>query len=348
VNRYFFENIQSYQSQKFIIPDANRLMQSTKTYLQGSLLPWTWNNGGYRQVFAKCQSLIDNTIGVRPLILSLLIVLAFLIFLILIRQTGKEFTNVKEDNRNILLFIFLLLGAYVPYFFVSDGNSNWRTQLLGQPFVIILLVFILRTSLNGYQVFKYIAIPFFTVYLFSWSYFGVTSLQTDNLYFAKYWADHSIFFNSLVDSVPSFSDDAIILVVNVPSGSSYCPGLARDPFEDSYWFQAGIHSYYPKSYDPKVAKQVGFYSHKTLQEISGEISKVNDNRVMNLIDEKTLIPMSKLIVLEYRDKKVKLVEQIASSNGDLVSDYLPRNLIKLDELDTNRPNLDIPVLEIFR
>lgn len=348
VSRYFFEDSQSYQSQKFIIPDSNRIIQSTGTYIQGSLVPWTWVNGGFRQVFAECQSLIDSTIGIWPWLLSLSLTLASVILYIFKFQKSNKTSQIKEESRNIILFVFLLFGSYVPYFFVSDGNSNWRTQLLGQPFVIILLIFLLKIALNGFRALKYIAIPFFTLYLFSWSFFGVTSLQTDNLYFAKYWADHSIFFNSLVNTIPNFSEDAIILVVNVPSGSSYCPKFTRDPFEDNYWFQAGIHSYYPKSYDPKVAKVVGLYTHKTLQELSRETFEVSGNTVLNLIDGKTSIPMNKLIVLEYRDKKVQLIDQIKSTTGDRISDYQPRKLIESDTSDYKRPNLDIPVLEVFR
>jgi len=348
IDRYLFENSQSYQSQKFVIPNHEKLFQSLETYSQGSIMPWTWGNNGLRQLFADCEVFISSAIGIWPLALSTVVTVVVLFLLIFKLPANREAESVRFDYQNVLMIVFLLLGSYIPYFFVSDGISNYRTQLLGQPFAIILLVYLLRATVMRHPFLRYTAVSIFTVYLFCWSYFGTTSLQKDNLYFAKYWADHAIFFNSLVESVPSFSPEAIILVVNVPSGSSYCPDLPRDPFEDNYWFQAGIHSYYPESYDPKIAKQVALYSHETLGKLSKDVSEVDGEMVLNLADEKVALPLNRLIVLEYEDRKAKLVNELTSGRDFQKSSYSPLKLIKPSQIQTKRTNLDIPVLEVFK
>lgn len=348
VSRYIFENRTSYQSQKFLIPDGYRVFESAQTYLQGGLAPWTWSRNGLRQVFVECQSLINNTIGGFPLVLSIALSL-IVIFALTFRLSSQKINeNLTNEHRSIFLFVSLIVAAYAPYFFVTDGNSNWRTQLLGQPLVIILIMFVLRFLINKNKLLQYTAAICFAIYFFIWSLFGVTSLQTDNLYLAKYWADHSVFFNSLVKSVPGFSANTQILVVNVPVGYKYCPGVSRDPFEDEYWFQAALHSYYPETYDPKNSKLVGTYSHKTLNETFADVSKVNGQTVLKIDNEQGFIPVSNLLLLEFKDGVPNVVNSLIDRNGLAVLDYRPQALITKSLMSSRNSNLDIPILEILR
>ena len=348
VSRYIFEDRTSYQSQKFVIPDGQRIFESSLTYLGGSLAPWTWDKNGFRQVFAQCELLIDKTIGNVPILLSIVLTLTVAYFLIFKQINKTTLKMLKNDYRYIFLFASLIAGSYIPYFFVSDGNSNWRTQLLGQPLVIILLMFLIRFSVSYSQSFRYLIGMCFSSYFFIWSFFGITSLQTDNLYFAKYWADHSVFFNSVVSFVPSFMPNTQILVVDVPSENSYCPGAPRDPFEDKYWFQAGLHSYYPESYDPKSSKLVGTYTHKSLDETYKDISLINGQTALKLGDNQGFIPTSNLLLLEFHEGKAKVIGSLIDRDGAAVSDYRPQILISRSSFRPQNTNLNIPILEIFR
>ena len=342
LSRYFISDEVSYQSKKFRIPTINGVFDSTQEYIKGILFPNTWETY-YKGYFKECIPEVHSTIGSSPLILATiyLFLISGLIYFIHRSRSSRTNTALLKEP---MLFL-LLVASYAPYLFVSDGAGNWRTQFIALPFFTILVIrIILRISYVRKGIIRLISSIFLVSFFTFWIMQGLSALQTQQLYFAKYWSDHQKYFKQITDVAPGLAENTEILLLGIPQGGSYCEKLERDPFEDPYWLSAGFHVYYPNLYHPSTSRQIASYSN---QKFSDLLIKPNGEKSIKIVDDKNSFnfDLENLVILEWTGKKFSI---ISSSDFSLkavtnAKYYSPGSLLKMKSKfdDQARSNLGI-------
>jgi hypothetical protein len=342
LSRYFISEEVSYQSKKFRIPTVKSVFDSTQEYIKGIIVPNTWESY-YKGYFNECIPELRSTIGNSPIILAT-------VYLFLISGLIYSVHRSQSQRPNVLLLkepiLFLILVAsYTPYFFVSDGIGNWRTQFIALPFFAILVVKIISNiSFIRKEVIRIISSVFLVLFFTFWILHGLFALQTQQLYFAKYWSDHQKYFTQIIAVAPGLAQDTDILLLGIPQGGSYCEKLERDPFEDPYWLSAGFHVYYPNLYHPSTSRQIASYSSHKFFDL---LIKQTGVKSINIEDGKNSydFDLEKLIILEWNGKKFSIIPSTDFSLKAIANAkyYSPTRLVTLKSHldDQARSNLGI-------
>ncbi len=321
--RYFILARDSYQSGKVRIPNTQELRESFSNYLS-IMNPVVWDDHE-RDLFVNCLASVQEITGEFSSIATLAFTVTFVILslyaarakLSFFRETGKQETS------DVLTFLFLTISSYIPYLVVTDGASSWRTHLIAQSFFGIFLGLLFQW-LSRSPLHKYLSLLVFFMFVSSAVHQGVSTTNLQTLHMAKYWNDHQDFFSALTTEAPRIRADYFLLVTDVPAGNEYCESGSRDIFEDPYWFQAGINTYYSERWNPKSSRPSATYINESLtpqnfvQSSEGELS-------LNVFGVPHNIPLSRVLIFSMRGGAPKLLSsmEIELIAGFPIPNYAP-------------------------
>ena len=346
--RYFVLGRDSYQSGKVRIPSFQDIGASLTKYLS-IFNPFSWDDHE-NELFLGCVDRAQEIIGTFPIVLtSLMIFLFFGLRFLFNRISYREYASHSLTNSaDARYFLSLMIVSYLPYLLISDGASNWRTHLIAQGFLAISLGLFLQGISKSSISFNFSLIALLIFASLS-MFFGVSTTNLQTLHVAKYWNDHQKFFKGLTQLAPSINTGYFLLVVDVPTGANYCESQKRDIFEDPYWLQAGIHTYYGELWDPKSPTKIAMYLNRTLTPEDFAYSG-DEYLSLNITKGDQLVAMNKVIIVSINNGFPKLVTQteLQSQLGLKLNSYAPMvgisNVIDPNDLES-RLNLLVTRLD---
>lgn len=346
--RYFILGRDSYQSGKVRLPSFQDMGASLTKYLS-IFNPFSWDDHE-NELFLGCVGRAKEIIGTIPLVItSLMLILFFGLRFLFNKIICREYTsNFLPNTVDTRYFLSLMIVSYLPYLLISDGASNWRTHLIAQGFLAISLGLLFQGISKSSVSFNFSLIAiliFVSVSMF----YGVSTTQLQTLHVAKYWNDHQKFFKRLTEIAPRISTGYFLLVVDVPAGTNYCESQKRDIFEDPYWLQAGVHTYYGELWDPKSPNKIAMYLNRTLTLEDFAYSE-DEYLSLNITEGNQLVAMNKVIIVNLINGSPMLVTQaeLESQLGLILKSYAPKNGISnvLDPNDLDsRLNLLVPQID---
>ncbi len=338
--RYVLLHKASYQSQELVLPvSLDEIVARAFLYLKYGVGFWTWPSIWFPQI-ADC---IDSAVALlwQPILLGTAI--SVLLFLLI----GMSLDAKQAIVRKSVLFwaATFLFVSYSPWFFISNGGGNWRTEFFAAPSAAFLLacgVLALARLPFG----KYLGLIIFSIIVSCGLFAGLVS----QLYHTKRWLEYTSLLEGIVLSAPQIRNDSVVVLLNVPTGSPdrTCKNAPLgDPFQDYWYMRTGIEVLYPGR------KLEGFYLRSDgSQPPSSGLERLDlESNGLLLTNIKTgttrIVPYDRTLLFEYVEGRgTKLLTEF-EVNHRQVEGYLPSKLIvqvKVPDETLNRLSASAPHL----
>ena len=331
VYRYLLENQNSYQSAKFRLPNPFQIYESSKLYLKYGFQMNSWDDIYINSIFKNCVSNLQNILN-TPFYTAIFYLVAILSILFIAEKRRKEIDSSSfhagKALKKIGVILVLISCSYLPYLFVIDGASNWRTQFLAMPWIGILIALVVEILTN--IKFKFPLIGFFAsvfsgLIILSFLIFGIKSSLMQQLEYSARWDNHKEFFRSIVDQAPKVEYATEFLILDVPTNyglQGLCRSDSTDPFEDTYWLQAGFNSYYKNDFVVANYLKTNINLRRAFK-VTNSSLRVESNNLE--------FKQSKLVILEYlENRRVEVLgaEDFYKKTGVKLTGYNPDKLLQ--------------------